>query len=95
MTSNEAEALKTRRCLICANTNPCREHSAVEQAEELRRNDAAIASIRHPSPEPLKPEDVSGLVGALEQIAGLDKFGGYNSACDIARKALSAYRTDA
>jgi hypothetical protein len=32
------------------------------------------------------------LIEALERIAELDKFGGYNSACDVARKALATYR---
>jgi hypothetical protein len=36
----------SRRCLICANINPCREHSEQEQEAELARNDAAIARIR-------------------------------------------------
>ncbi len=40
----------TRRCLICANINPCRKHSAQSQVEELRRNDAAIAEIRKYEP---------------------------------------------
>lgn len=33
----------SRRCLVCANLNPCRNHGPVEQAAELARNDAAIA----------------------------------------------------
>lgn len=36
----------SRRCLLCANINPCRQHSAQEQVDELRRNDAEIAEIR-------------------------------------------------
>jgi hypothetical protein len=36
----------SRRCLICANINPCREHSEDAQLSELRRNDVAIARIR-------------------------------------------------
>ena len=36
----------SRRCLICANINPCSLHSGREQASELARNDAAIARIR-------------------------------------------------
>lgn len=36
----------SRRCLICSNLNPCREHSDADQSNELARNDAAIAKIR-------------------------------------------------
>lgn len=36
----------TRRCLICANINPCREHSEADQQAELARNDREIAAIR-------------------------------------------------
>lgn len=43
----------TRRCLICANLNPCRQHTEREQMAELRRNDAAVAAI--PSTEPARP----------------------------------------
>jgi hypothetical protein len=36
----------SRRCLICAALNPCRQHSAEDQRAELARNDAEIAKIR-------------------------------------------------
>jgi hypothetical protein len=36
----------SHRCLICANINPCSQHSGQAQRDELRRNDAAIAAIR-------------------------------------------------
>lgn len=46
----EAERAKGRgcgrRCLICANLNPCPRHSDQEQTDELARNDAEIARIR-------------------------------------------------
>jgi hypothetical protein len=35
----------TRRCLICANINPCREHSQYAQDAELGRNMREIAVI--------------------------------------------------
>lgn len=35
----------SRRCLICANTNPCRLHSEEDQDKELRMNVAAIQNI--------------------------------------------------
>jgi hypothetical protein len=38
--------MASRRCLICANINPCRLHSEADQQAELARNDAAIAEIR-------------------------------------------------
>ncbi len=40
----------SRRCLICANINPCREHPSQGQRDELRANDAAIARIRKAQP---------------------------------------------
>lgn len=36
----------SRRCLICANYNPCSSHSEEAQEAELRRNDEEIAKIR-------------------------------------------------
>jgi hypothetical protein len=36
----------SRRCLICSNINPCRNHSEQAQADELRRNDETVARIR-------------------------------------------------
>jgi hypothetical protein len=35
----------------------------------------------------------SALIEALERIGDLDKFGGYNTACDIARDAITLYRS--
>jgi hypothetical protein len=36
----------SRRCLICANVNPCRKHSYDEQDAELARNDRAIRELK-------------------------------------------------
>lgn len=36
----------SRRCLICSNINPCREHSDAAQDAELDRNLRAIREIR-------------------------------------------------
>ncbi len=36
----------SRRCLICADINPCSKHSSEDQESELAANDAAIAAIR-------------------------------------------------
>ena len=41
-----------RRCLICANLNPCKQHSNAAQWEELRRNDAEIARIKAKQKDP-------------------------------------------
>lgn len=44
----------SRRCLICSNINPCRDHSAGAQDAELRRNQAEIRSLdRGPPPHPI------------------------------------------
>jgi len=40
-----------RRCLICANINPCAAHSDDQQRTELARNDRAIADLRAPNTE--------------------------------------------
>lgn len=46
-----------RRCLICANINPCRNHSEEAQEAELKRNDREIAEIRAAlSAAPSSPE---------------------------------------
>lgn len=36
----------SRRCLICANINPCSRHSEQDQVDELARNDREIARIK-------------------------------------------------
>lgn len=50
--AEEGEAHDSRRCLICANINPCREHGAEAQAAELDRNDRAIAALKAPPAVP-------------------------------------------
>lgn len=44
----------SRRCLICANLNPCRDHSEADQEAELARNDAAIALIHGRAASPFR-----------------------------------------
>lgn len=51
----------SRRCLICANLNPCRAHSTDDQIAELARNDAEIAAMRKRARQPAPP--ASGDVG--------------------------------
>lgn len=36
----------SRRCLICADINPCLRHTYAAQQQELVRNDAAIFALR-------------------------------------------------
>lgn len=45
----------SRRCLICANINPCRLHSEADQDAELARNDREIARIRGEQPADPSP----------------------------------------
>lgn len=42
--------MASRRCLICANMNPCSKHSEEAQRQELSRNDEAVALIRASNP---------------------------------------------
>lgn len=56
-----------------AQADGCMERSTVLTLCDV--SDALIARIR-------------ALEAALTQISELDKFGGYNTACDIARRAL-------
>lgn len=67
----------SRRCLICANINPCREHSGSEQDAELSRNQRAIANysglqekIRALAAAPQSPPvvDAGGLADKLSKI---------------------------
>lgn len=45
----------TRRCLICARINPCRDHSADAQLSELKRNDREIERITGKNPNERLP----------------------------------------
>lgn len=83
----------SRRCLICANINPCREHSEADQSAELARNDAAIARIRGGQPaghERLRDELAMGQRFWTENWAG----SGVEGEGDALRRGSSIWTVD-
>lgn len=66
----------SRRCLICANINPCRDHSEAEQHAELDRNDVAVKKLRQgiPSAATVQEEALrAALNGLVRQLTAKEK----------------------
>jgi hypothetical protein len=83
----------SRRCLICANINPCSEHSGAAQDRELARNDAAIAALRQRPTLPMKEARLHvGDKGSTLWLVGLDRGDGQDIIVDFPPSAIEVAR---